>query len=166
MANYFDKTVSFLNDPKLVAGIQNYFGLEILKVIDESTVTDLVAFEDHLFINNDYKTTSECLETGTQLNSNSENFENQNYNVRDESNQKIESSDQKLLRLRRHRSSEYGTANSSTQKSQAYVRSVRMLDEQKCFYQVHNRLFYWFFLFVTHMGSEVFYILFLPIMMW
>lgn len=46
------------------------------------------------------------------------------------------------------------------------VRKINMLDDQKCLYSINNPLFYWFFLVTTHMGNEIFYILFLPLLAW
>lgn len=46
------------------------------------------------------------------------------------------------------------------------VRKINMLDDQKCLYSINNPLFYWFFMVTTHMGNEIFYIIFLPIMAW
>jgi membrane-associated phospholipid phosphatase len=33
-------------------------------------------------------------------------------------------------------------------------------------YKINNKFFYYFFLFITHLGNEIFYILFLPILTW
>jgi hypothetical protein len=37
---------------------------------------------------------------------------------------------------------------------------------KKCIYSIENKFFYWFFFCVTHIGNEVFYILFLPMLSW
>jgi hypothetical protein len=41
-----------------------------------------------------------------------------------------------------------------------------MLDALVCVYSIHSRFFYYFFQVVTSMGNEIFYILFLPILVW
>jgi hypothetical protein len=46
------------------------------------------------------------------------------------------------------------------------VKSARLLENEQCFYAIENKLVYWFFLFITHMGNEVFYITFLPTLVW
>lgn len=46
------------------------------------------------------------------------------------------------------------------------IKSVQLLDGQKCLFSVERKLIYWFFLFITHMGNEVFYITFLPTLVW
>lgn len=46
------------------------------------------------------------------------------------------------------------------------VKSVNHLNQTKCLYSVGNNFFYWFFLFITNIGNEVFYISFLPFVTW
>lgn len=46
------------------------------------------------------------------------------------------------------------------------VKSVNHLDKTQCLYSVGNNFFYWFFLFITNIGNEVFYISFLPFVTW
>lgn len=41
-----------------------------------------------------------------------------------------------------------------------------MLDSKVCVYSVKSRFFYHFFNVVTNLGNEIFYILFLPVLMW
>ena len=52
------------------------------------------------------------------------------------------------------------------QHSMKNVHHINMLDNKKCLYKINNTFFYWFFMFITHLGNEVFYILFLPMLMW
>lgn len=46
------------------------------------------------------------------------------------------------------------------------LKSVDLLNNRKCFYQIKNPFFYWFFLFITHIGNEIFYITFMPAILW
>lgn len=46
------------------------------------------------------------------------------------------------------------------------VKSVNHLDNTKCLYSVGNYFFFYFFLFITNIGNEVFYISFLPFVTW
>ena len=43
---------------------------------------------------------------------------------------------------------------------------VSTMSDSKCVYAIDNPLIYWFFMAVTHLGQEVFYILFLPMLAW
>ena len=45
------------------------------------------------------------------------------------------------------------------------IKSVQ-IQEKKCYYLVENKLAYWFFQFITRMGNEIFYITFLPTLVW
>ncbi|RNA38492.1 sphingosine-1-phosphate phosphatase 2 [Brachionus plicatilis] len=47
-----------------------------------------------------------------------------------------------------------------------HVKSVNHLNNTKCLYLVGNYFYYWFFLFITNIGNEVFYISFLPFVTW
>lgn len=52
-------------------------------------------------------------------------------------------------------------------KNKAYdIKSVPYINDEQCFYAVENKFVYWFFLFITHMGNEIFYITFLPTLLW
>lgn len=55
---------------------------------------------------------------------------------------------------------------SDNQVKQRSVRTVKMLENKKCLYQINNLFFYYFFQFITRVGNEIFYIMFLPGMAW
>jgi membrane-associated phospholipid phosphatase len=46
------------------------------------------------------------------------------------------------------------------------IRTVKLLDNKKCLYQINNIFFYYFFQFITKVGNEIFYIVFLPCISW
>jgi membrane-associated phospholipid phosphatase len=46
------------------------------------------------------------------------------------------------------------------------LRTVKLLNDKKCLYTVNNVFIYWFFIFITHVGNEIFYIVGLPVMSW
>jgi hypothetical protein len=58
------------------------------------------------------------------------------------------------------------TNNDQEASSKKKLFKINMLDDQKCLYSINNPLFYWFFLVTTHLGNEIFYILFLPLLCW
>jgi len=51
-------------------------------------------------------------------------------------------------------------------KNSSKLKQVDLLNNNKCTYAVNNRFFYWFFMIITRLGNEIFYILFLPILLW
>ena len=51
-------------------------------------------------------------------------------------------------------------------KSDKNLKKVKMLRGKICQFKIESKFFYYFFNFVTHMGNEVFYIVFLPILLW
>jgi membrane-associated phospholipid phosphatase len=46
------------------------------------------------------------------------------------------------------------------------VRRVKLLENKVCLYQINNVFFYYFFQFITKVGNEIFYIVFLPCISW
>jgi len=46
------------------------------------------------------------------------------------------------------------------------IHKVKLRDNHTCCYSINNYLIFYFFLFITHIGNEIFYILFLPILTW
>ena len=54
----------------------------------------------------------------------------------------------------------------SSQTKSNNIHTVDLMDNEKCFYTINNYVIFYFFLFITHVGNEVFYILFLPILSW
>jgi membrane-associated phospholipid phosphatase len=55
--------------------------------------------------------------------------------------------------------------NVDTQNS-GKLKQVDLLNDNKCIYTVNNRFFYWFFMIITRLGNEIFYIIFLPVLLW
>ena len=51
-------------------------------------------------------------------------------------------------------------------KANKNLKSVKLLNNQVCLYQVNNLFFYCFFQIITHLGNEIFYFMFLPILSW
>ena len=58
------------------------------------------------------------------------------------------------------------SSNLDINKQQKNTRRVNMLDNKVCLYSVNNSFFYWFFMIITRMGNEIFYIVFLPVLLW
>jgi sphingosine-1-phosphate phosphatase 1 len=103
--------VGFLNDPHLVASVQNTFGIRMIGVVTQNQ---------------------------------DENEHEKKYNGNC---------------MQNHNEDKY-----YQQKNQ--IKHVKLLDNKKCLYKVDSKFFYWFFLFITQMGNEIFYILFLPMLSW
>ncbi len=110
--NQLIKFVRFLDEARLVANVQRFFGIQIVDVIPETLNTKDASKFDLV------------------------NHQTQSKKQR----QKIHDHEKK---------NEYREVRIST-------------DSRKCVYKINNPIVYWFFLFVTHLGQEIFYILFLP----
>lgn len=53
----------------------------------------------------------------------------------------------------------------NTKDKQKYHK-MPMLDNQTCIYSQNSEYIYYFFMIITSMGNEIFYIFFLPLLMW
>lgn len=99
--------VKFLNDPHLVASVQNTFGIRMIGVVKQN---------EHEMMSNG---------NGSHVDNDDKKYQQTNQ-----------------------------------------IKHVNLLDNRKCLYKIDSKFFYWFFVFVTHMGNEIFYILFLPMLSW
>lgn len=75
---------------------------------------------------------------------------------------------QKYFGIKFHQvvNSNSNNSNGTTNTGKDKIFKMNMLDDQKCLYSITNPMFYWFFMVCTHMGNEIFYILFLPLLAW
>lgn len=74
----------------------------------------------------------------------------------------------KLLDVKDNSSSfepDYSNGKLDKPSKKGSIKSVQ-IQEKKCYYLVENKLAYWFFQFITRMGNEIFYITFLPTLVW
>ena len=58
------------------------------------------------------------------------------------------------------------TGSFTNTKNKYGYKEMAMLDNRTCIYQQNCQFLYYFFMIITSMGNEIFYIFFLPLLMW